>query len=324
LSHPVRKALLAVQQGHYFLPAEPPRFRVSGLPFCPILFALEAKQPQRSVEFESGFYFNIGHALHNLWQTVGPHSLPDELIGDWQCTRVLQESGNKRTKIIHRCGRVQEFSTFNHAKRAVCPHGKTDCADYLTYKELEFEWHGLTGHTDFLLRDKRGRYHLVDFKTTSNFLFEKPKFAIQQGYYPNQRYLEQLRAYVIMIEAKYNIKVHDYTVAYLSREKALEVGRDKKPALRLFTYLVTDKIRRSQRKRHREYRRRYRSVQRWLENPTRQATRRLYEARPCHTRLEYLNEMAVRFLSNQPCEHHASGACYNGKMEKHLRRLAVK
>lgn len=320
----IERALQTIQQGHYFLPYEKSRFRISQLPFCPLLFVIDSlENSERKISFESGFYFHIGHAIHTLWQTVARYQLPDQVIGDWQCTRTLNTKQTDYTNTVQQCNRVVHFCSFNQAAKYTCPHRFKNCQEFIKYKELELIRKNLTGHTDLLLRDQQG-YHLIDFKTTSGFLFEAYKKALSYGYYPNPRYKLQLENYIILLEKKYKIKIVDYTVAYVSRDKALEVGRDKHPALRLFTYKTTNRIRRQARRNLQRYQRMFNIANNWLNAKHRnELTKKLFTARPCHNHKQYHERMAAGFLSNAPCPHHTSGACYgDGKaMRKILRKL---
>jgi len=316
------RALRSIQSGHYYLPPDPRKFRVSSLPYCPLLHVIgKIENPDRKIPFESGHYFHMGHAAHQLWQTVARYKLPDNFIGDWQCTRQLHCAATTTAITATICNRVVNFCSFNQATKQACPHKLRNCSRYLNYKELEIEFHGMTGHTDMLI--KQGKYYsLIDIKTTSDFLFLEPKKAISYGYYPSKKYLEQISVYCVMLERKYKIKIKDYTIAYVARNKALFVGRDNCRALRLFSNRLTDSIRKSRLKRMHIYQKQFTIANNWLEAAPvtrRKLTQNLFASRPCHRSKDYFEKMAHGFFT--PCKHHTKGHCYNGKMKKILQKL---
>lgn len=321
----LQKALGKIQSGHYFLPPDPRKFRVSSLPYCPILHVLDVvENPDRKIPFESGFYFHIGHAIHNIYQTVARHTLPDNFIGDWRCTRVLNTNPTKTSNTVQYCNRVAGFCSARKALKANCPHGHNDCHRYLTYQELQVAELDVTGHTDLLYRSRPKRYHLVDIKTTSSFLFESPKRAVSYGYYPSEKYIEQIQTYLVLLERQYKIRIVDYTIAYQGREKALAIGRDKNPALRLFSYKATNRMRRKILRNLKRYQRLFNIANVWLlakATKRKRYTDKLYQARPCHRSKDYHEKMASRFMSNEPCKYHVNQMCYNGKMLKTLQKL---
>lgn len=331
----LNKALAKIQQGHYYRELAPAhyavsyvpdninKFRISALPFCPLLHVMaELDNPQRKIEFESGFYFKVGHAVHDLWQTVAKYSLPDKFIGDWRCGRVLTTVDKSHAAQLTVCNRVTHFSSFNAASNKVCPHQLKNCAPHLTYQELQMQELDLSGHTDFLLHYKGRHYGLVDFKTTSSFLFDKPKIAVNMGYYPSEKYINQIRNYLILLERKYNIIIDDYTIAYQAREKALQIGRNKNSAIRIFSYRATNKMRRQiLRDLHRQQGM-FNIAQKWLQAKDRsKITTELYESRPCHRARDYVEKMKFGFFGKEQCPHHLSGACYKTGKGSMLRKL---
>jgi hypothetical protein len=175
------------------------QFRVSSLPFCPLLFAISQKNysPDKPdpVEFKSGFFFDQGHALHSLWQKTALNATPTEIIGDWRCNHVLSEKVKDNKVIATRCNRLVPFCSAKDMLKVKCPHNQPNCKLSQVYSELgsneaitnDLNWHG-----DALFRERKNkkRYHVVDWKTTGLFLFDKPNHAIKMGYYPNKKYIE--------------------------------------------------------------------------------------------------------------------------------------
>ena len=326
----LKRALTKVQEGYFLAPPREPKFRASELPFCPLLHVIDkvghdSNEPEK-IEFESGFYFNMGHAVHDLWQSTASIALPHGLIGDWECAKVFSHKANDNVTTIKRCNRVVHFCTHDQAVKYSCPHKRTDCKHLQKYKELELEELGLTGHTDFLYRGKHNKYHLVDFKTTGTFLFDKPKIAVGHGYFPSEKYFEQLETYAVMLERKYEITIDTITIVYVARHRAVHAGEDKRRrAMHLFTVKLTNTTRRNRRKNIRRYTRSYKIARQWLDakpRERRKLTNKLFDVRPCHTHKDYQEKMAWAFMSKTPCEHHKSGACYNRDMLTTLKDLA--
>jgi hypothetical protein len=315
--------LMKVQSGVYPAPARPPQFRVSSLPFCPLLFALDSKKhnPDKpdEVEFKSGFYFKQGHALHSLWQETSSHMVPEEIIGDWQCNHILKQEDKGDKQTITRCNRLLPFCSAKEMLKVKCPHGKKDCEASQIYAELEFEWCGLAGHSDLLLREKKtGRYHVVDWKTTGLFLFDKPKIAMNMGYYPSKKYIEQIETYCVLLEWKFKIKIHSYTIAYISRDRAQHDPKNKKPALHLFSYQFTKPVRTHRIAKMKVYRSRFKIVQRVLDKPNKVGIKKLYESRPCHTMAQYTANMKHGFFDG--CDFAKDRSCFNNTMLKRLKK----
>jgi hypothetical protein len=326
------RELLKIQAGKILIPSREPILRVSEVPFCQLIHVIDKvgfdpAQPE-PIDYEAGFYFNMGHAVHNLWQAAGTYNLSDSLIGDWQCTRILKQAtdSTKITETVTTCNRVVHFTTYNHAIKYQCPH-RLDCRHQQVYKELTIKKRNLTGHTDFLWRDKRGRYHLVDFKTTGEFLFDNPKRAISYGYYPSPKYFIQIEIYAVLLEQQYDIKIDTVTIVYVSRNKAKHSERKYKRAMLPFSRHMTNSIRRRRSHDIKRYQRRYDLARNWLDASTKQRhqlTDKLFESRPCHRPLDYMNKMSPAFMSNAPCEFHKDGSCYNREMLHRLRKLERK
>jgi hypothetical protein len=315
--------LLKIQQSKYPIPHREPKLRVSSLPFCPLLFVLDSQEISSEVEFKSDFYFRLGTSIHELWQNAAAHVLPKSFIGDYACHKIIDEKTTDNSRTVTRCTRVVPFCSASHAKKQPCLHPdkvtREQCRASQHYQELEYQWHALTGHTDFLYKDKDGKYHLIDFKTTGTFLFDKPDYAISKGYYPSPKYKVQLETYVTLIERKYKIKIASYTIAYVSRDRAIDEA--KKPALKLFTQDMTDKIRKARRDVTLLYIRQHKIAVKWLSasKVDREKTvNKLWKARPCHSKIDYLNKMRDAFFDDCP----QLEKCLSGKLRKTFVKLA--
>ena len=227
----------------------------------------------------------------------------------------MKEAEGKIT--FTQCNRVVNFTTMDAAKKQPCLHGfsSKECAAAQRYQELQLTYGKLSGHTDlvFLLK---GRYHLLDFKTTSNFLFDKPEIAKRYGY-PNKKYIEQQQNYVILLEKQYNIRIDSYTIVYISRERATHTK--SKPALKLFTVKVTNKIRREQKAKLKLYQYQHKIAKKWLDKKSKTYTNKLWSSRPCLTMKDYLVKMKPTFYSDCP----ELESCRDKSLLNKLKKLAT-
>jgi hypothetical protein len=177
-----------------------PRFRVSALPFCPILYA--GQGPWSSVDYRAGHIFAMGTAIHELIQTFlanGAHSA--ELYGDWICTGC------------------------NTVKRS-CVKPKVECKCGVVgaawkYQELEVVFRNLKGHVDTILqvvkvKGQKPRMIVVDYKTTEfyNGVKNTRKFPVP----PN---VVQISAYCAILAKVYKLPIDGWALIYTDRTKAV-------------------------------------------------------------------------------------------------------
>lgn len=316
------QTLLTLQTAKYKVPYKKAELRVSSLPFCPLIFVKDNLTQESTREFKSDFYFKSGNAIHELWQETATKILPKNLIGDYACHKVIATKVGSKSTTFTRCNRVVSMCSADHAKQQPCLHadkvaGK-DCQHHQQYQELQLNWQALSGHTDFIYLDAKDQYHLVDFKTTGLFLFDKPDVAVKLGYYPSKKYIVQLETYVIMLERQHNLKITSYTIAYVSRDRAVDEA--KKPALKLFTYEVTDKIRQARTAITKKYLQQHKIAVRWLRQKkkatnTASINDKLWESRPCQTKRDYLTKMKPAFFTD--CPH--LDTCLSGKFKKEFK-----
>ena len=298
----------------------PNAFRVSSLPFCGLLrVAGELDKSPQKVDYAASHYFSIGTAIHSLYQKFAAISAPVELIGNWKCAHVLSETTKGHTIIRKTCSKQYDFCSLKQAKKQhVCPHAK-QCKAKLQYEEITLNYRGLSGHVDLLyLID--GKYVLADIKTTSDFLFENPKIAIKNSYYPALKYFHQIETYAILLEKLFGIKIDLYAIVYMSRS----TPSTKKNMHYIFARKLTDKARKQRKHLLAAQIDGHNKALAYLAKPNKKRMANLYKTRPCKTMNDYLNIMDSKFFGKEQCEYIKDKTCLSGDIKRVLHRQILK
>jgi hypothetical protein len=159
--------------------------RPSQLPFCPIEFFINhaGKGLYRSMGLAGSLYVNMGTVVHSVLQQYLVKS--GKILGNYKC---------------HECGTFHKFSF------------KTECCDFPTeYHELEISWGGISGHIDAVYKYK-GKYYILDFKTTS--VAQAPKKQKD----PGVTYREQIETYAYLFELQYKTPIAGIMDAFIIRD----------------------------------------------------------------------------------------------------------
>lgn len=323
----IQRKILAVQQSEYKESPRPPQFRVSSLPYCAILAIKETLEYDPDTPqvhpFSAGHYFKVGTAIHDNYQLTALTALPNELVGDFSCERVLETSESDNVITTKKCGRLVKFTTPNDLKNHPCPHRFNDCSVHQRYSELAFSYKGLSGHCDFLLRENTGKeaplkkiktktktgkklkvsykWHVADFKTTSPKLFEKYEEYVRKGYYPSKKYVEQIETYCVLIEHTYKIEISDYTIAYVCRSKPVHKPTDK--AFQPFSYRWSPERRAYRQKRLKEQLKTNALYKKWVDDPSIENSKEIVKDRPCKCKSDYEEKMKHHFFGSENCEY---------------------
>jgi hypothetical protein len=164
--------------------------RPSQLPFCPVRFFINhaTQGLVQTQDMNSAFYTEVGTAVHSVVQKYLAHS--GRFLANWECKQC-----HKRYTL-----------TMQH-----------ECCDFpMVYHEVELDFKGVVGHIDAIFKDKKGRYWIVDFKTTS------VKGAAYKLKSPGVSYVEQVETYALMIGLQYNIKIHGVVLIFIKRDNPAE------------------------------------------------------------------------------------------------------
>jgi hypothetical protein len=135
------------------------------------------------------YYVNVGHSVHNTMQTHLAQS--GTLLADYHC---------------------RECDTWHRLSH------KHECCGFATrYEEVTISWKGIGGHIDAIFKDGKGRYWIVDFKTTS--LASAPSKMKK----PGKGYERQIKAYAYLLWKQYGIKVEGVMLVFIPRDNPRKV-----------------------------------------------------------------------------------------------------
>jgi hypothetical protein len=148
-------------------------------------------------------YPNEGHWVHanNGWLvhlSKYTKTSPDggktweRAYGNWKCVK---------------CGFATEKLQFRPVK---C---NCESKPLWEYVEVSFQYGALSGHKDFLTRDKRNKWVGWELKTTS---LNKLKTASKSLPYP--RHIIQIETYCALMWLVYKIRIDRYVIVYVSRD----------------------------------------------------------------------------------------------------------
>lgn len=160
--------------------------RPSQLPFCALntFITYASSGATRFMDLRGAFYTSVGTAVHEALQTYMGKS--GSWLADWRC-------------VI--CDKWKRLSHQN------------ECCDFdMEYHEVKIDYRGVVGHIDGIFRDSRGRYWIVDYKTTG--LASMPVKAKNPGIV----YIEQVETYAERLYRQYGVRCHGVVVFFVPRD----------------------------------------------------------------------------------------------------------
>lgn len=160
--------------------------RPSQMPFCAAGFYVQhATQGMTSVQnMLSAYFTRVGTTVHDVVQIYLSPS--GKFLADWRC------------KI---CGKWRRMST------------NSECCDFtMEYHEALIDHKGVVGHIDGIFRDSKGKYWIVDFKTSTL------KGALYKKKSPPKSYKEQIETYALMLWLQHKIKVEGVMLMFIPRD----------------------------------------------------------------------------------------------------------
>jgi hypothetical protein len=265
------------------------RFRVSSLPYCPVLNLYEDFHGSEDHNYSKGFYTSIGTAIHEVMQQFLPHHPTAKIFGNWQCSKC----GNKIDHVFNKEAK----------KKLKCSDGKK-CWPHVKYKELELLWKNLSGHTDMLIEIK-GEVYLLDFKTTSSALWRETASTLKSKPFPTHKYGEQIETYAALIFNLYGIRIHHYVIVYVGRDGLM---LKNKPLIRSFMKSFTKKMYEARMKRLVHFNNRYKVYKKFKEKASKSVIEDLVKNRPCHDTDSYAEMAKLRF-DFSPCPNWQNYVC---------------
>jgi PD-(D/E)XK nuclease superfamily len=162
------------------------KLRCSQLPYCPrsVIMNYVTMGMYQSMDMRMAYYVGVGHAVHHVMQTY--LALSGRLLADYSCRE---------------CGTKYPLSH------------KHECCGFPThYEEVTINWKGIGGHIDAIFKDSKGRYWILDFKTSSLSGSRAKRLK------PGPNYERQVKAYAYLLWRQYGIKVEGVMLIFLPRD----------------------------------------------------------------------------------------------------------
>lgn len=272
-------------------------FRVSGLPYCSIKRVTERAPEGRA--FASSFYFEVGTAIHELYQWAMPHSkYGGEVFGNWNCTR--EGCKNHVPNSTDKNGRVHHGA---HWRLCTNPGNVCSCGAPVAYVEVELKYRNLSGHIDKMLMTPHGLV-IVDYKTCGQKYVEEKRY---QGYLPFAKNVEQIETYCALMWRLHRLRVVAYVLVYVGRDRPFtqKWGSDEPPKpnhVPIFVEWTAEKTRKKLEwiKQQSAARRAQVAFDRAGSLPeAKAAAAKMFELRPCQRRTDFHNKMSAAFFREE-------------------------
>jgi hypothetical protein len=147
------------------------------------------------MDMRMAYYVSVGTTVHEVMQRYLGRT--DQFLADWKCPK---------------CGKWHRQTT------------QPKCCDVFSeYHELSIKNKYIVGHIDAVYIDARGKYWILDFKTTS--LAGAPKKEKD----PGQSYIDQIESYAWSVWKQYKIKVEGVMLVFLPRDNPFKPAIYVKP-----------------------------------------------------------------------------------------------
>lgn len=167
------------------------QLRASQLPFCPANFFVQTATygSLRFLDFSGMFHTSIGTAVHETFQTF--LGMTSRFLANWECRH---------------CGSHYKLTEKN-----------TCCDSPMQYHEVEISIEGISGHIDAIFKDSKGRWWIIDFKTSSLKKLKGKKGS------PGDAYILQIETYAYALWKQYGIKVKGVALPFIARDDPKEI-----------------------------------------------------------------------------------------------------
>ena len=246
--------------------------RASGLPFCALRMAQNRYSHEHNDkwvvhdEFGMSFFTSVGTIAHEVFQRFT--GAGGRMYGNWKCAK---------------CGKKRKCSTDN---KCVCGHE-------MAYEELTVKiGKYFSGHVDGVYVDSKGRYFVIDYKTsTQNAIYASPS---KLPYTYNKA---QIKAYAGLLEREYGITISGWMLVYISRDNPFG-------AIKVTGSLISEKSKQANVKKLLRYDRHYGYLRNTL---TKQTLIRIIDEKPCVDMDHYETDYA----GHNPCP--MAATCFEGR-----------
>ena len=276
------------------------QFRTSSLPFCPILEFI--KDPNIE-EYSKSHYTTTGTAIHETiqsWLSVSKFS-QDMIYGSWKCTGCQTVKLNQmRPKKLCGCSHTVSTTEFHRG-----------WPKHWTYVEVEYDYHGLTGHIDLVVIPRPDFAFPVDFKTTE-LAKKKLRWSWKEDKVSSPNYVAQVRTYSTILDKVHGLPIKGWMLVNTERGSPIRKRSDFHPQVAKWSSKHSEKwmkvldlsI---------ENNKRLRKLEDAIDSEDKQLAekqlRRIVVNRPCHSQDDYNDYMRYKFYSGE-CPHQET--CFHG------------
>lgn len=261
------------------------RLRVSSFPYCGLRHSYERMTKHEkppAANFGSFYYTEVGTAAHEVIQDFMGRK--GKIYGVWICT-------------APGCKGKRKFSAKN-----TCPL----CKSRMRYEELTVKaFKNVSGHLDGIYRDSKGRYWLVDYKTSSVQVITTQKKNPTLPYHHN---VHQIKAYCALIELMFDIEISGWILMYVARDNPMIFS---KPV----GEFMSAKAKARELKKIKRYDRDWTRVVNMFKFEDLLA---VIKDKPCEDYDDYMHKFGD---SMNPCPLAVSGVCFQKKKLKNLMQI---
>lgn len=280
-------------------------FRVSSFPYCNII-DLKYDNEIEIESYHEGFYTSVGTGVHENMQYFKSLTkrYGNTFIGGWKCINCGAEWGNKKpvTKPLLEKQKLK-------CKKDNCSQ-KT-----LRYKEIEFNYKGLSGHLDNINIIKKDNIIIAwEYKTCGNKYIENEFY---HKFLPFKKHIHQIETYCTLLKILYNIDVNAYVITYLSRDQPFDKNKIRSNIC-IFDFTYDKYVHRKSKILNAINGRK--AKLNFLKN--KKYINEMIETKPCKRPIDYrMNGMDDKFFANSKCPLYSNGKCFNTPI---LKRILLK
>lgn len=312
----VADSLLSLQNYTFSAEKRAREFRTSSLPFCPLLDFI--KDPNIE-SYKKSHYTSTGTAIHETiqsWSAIHP-TVRKKMWGNWKCTG---------------CRRVVEHQ-FVPSKICECEYtvSTTDFhrgwPKHWTYEEVDYNYHGLTGHIDMIRFPTPTFAYVKDYKTTE-LEIKRNRYNWKQDKVSNPAYVVQIRTYCTVLDLKYGLPIKGWTLSNVERGRPITSLKDFHPQLAVWSRkhsLRWDKYLKSSIENNKLLGKLEDQIEKENPKKAKRVLKEVIENRPCKSQSDYDTYMKYKFYGDTSCNH--CDVCFKSDsavMERMLLELAKK
>lgn len=287
------------------------QFRTSSLPFCPILEFI--KDPSIE-EYAKSHYTTTGTAIHETvqsWLAVNKLS-QDMIYGSWKCTGCKKIKLNQlRPKKLCDCSHTVSTTEFHRG-----------WPKHWTYEEIEYNYHGLTGHIDLVVAPRPDFYFVTDFKTTE-LQKKKLRSGWKQDKVSSPNYVAQIRTYSTILTLEHKLPIRGWMLVNLDRGAPIRKASDFHPQVAAWSQRHSerwDKYLKHSIDNNKILQKLERAVEDQDKETATSRMKMMVKTRPCRSQHDYDSYMRYKFYGDTECP--LKDVCLNGS-DKSVRNKII-